>query len=93
VSLTSEVALGIGAALSAVGAVCGYVFTGDIITLQDKFQRKEKEAWEKSGKKGEEPTGDQALTKAESRQKWWHRPIAVILVLAVIANIVAVVCA
>jgi hypothetical protein len=91
VSLAGEVLVAVGAALSALGALFGFVFSVDLTKRRDEIRRKAVDAWKAGGEEGREPTSAQALTAATKRQRAWRIPIVIILILAVLANIAALV--
>ena len=89
---TGDVFIAIGAALSAVGAFLGFVFPGDPIKSRNDIKSEMVRAWKAKGKTGKEPTSAQALTEVTKRRvRSRHTLIAFILVLAILANVAALV--
>lgn len=87
----SDALVALGAAFGAVAAVLGLLFDDDTTRLQDQIQRKTVEEWEKSGKKGDRPNSANASQAAKVRRRIQRALVALVWVLAVIANVLALV--
>jgi hypothetical protein len=87
----SDALVALGAALGAAAAVLGLLFDDDTTRLQDKIQRKAVEEWEKNGKEGDRPISANASQSAKMRRRIQRASVALVWVIAVIANVLALV--